>query len=182
MAKKPNETTPAPETETTPDVPVLADEQAKAVEDAEAAAESPPDLPTPGTTDDLDVVSTDEATSLNPNKVVSGTKPDGKGGQVLLDVVDPAVANAALLPTKTPVKPESPSDAPEETSAAPGDGQVLFECTADNKPFCEHGPMDKGARYVISQEEADILTKLNAGHVVGGASDSNARVDGSDAT
>jgi hypothetical protein len=73
----------------------LAEETAKAVEEAEAAAETSgtanpalePDkikTPLPGTTGDLDVVTTDEATSLNPNVTVSGTKPDGEGGPDLL--------------------------------------------------------------------------------------------------
>lgn len=177
------------------ELPKLADEQAKAVDEAEAAAEesgtpSPtrePDkvkTPIPGTTGDLDVVSTDDATSLNPNVVVSGTKPDGKGGQELLAEIDPAVANAALLGPSAARKPQNPSTAPDADSAPPPEGKVRFRCTADNEPFCEHGPMKKGQTYLISQEEADVLAGLNAGHVVGGssssASDSNARTEGSD--
>jgi hypothetical protein len=165
------------------DVPKLADKQAKAIEDAEAAAKNPPDLPVPGTTPDLDVISTDEATSLNPNIVVSGTKPDGSGGQELLDVVNPAVANAGILPPRVGQKPQSPSVAPEDTTQRPGPGEVLFECTADNRPFFTGGPMDQGSRYVLSKEEADLLTQTRAGHVVSSgapASDENARQEGED--
>ena len=103
----------------------LAEETQKAVEEAEAAAEESgtanpalePDkskMPLPGTTGDLDVMTTDEATSLNPNVTVSGTKPDGEGGQVLLDTVDPAVANAALLGPTVARKPQSPSEPPQD--------------------------------------------------------------------
>jgi len=174
----------------------LKEEQAAAQDEAEAAAEtsgtpSPtrePDkvkTPVPGTTDDLDVISTDEATSLNPNVVVSGTKPDGQGGQVLLDSVDPAVANAALLPKGVSIKPSSPSAPPEDTSRRPGPGEVLFETTADNEPFWsghgvgEGGPLKKGQKVVMSKEEADLLVETKAGHIV--ASDDNAQVEGNDA-
>jgi hypothetical protein len=173
----------------------LKEEQAAAVEQAEAAAEtsgtpSPtrePDkvkTPIPGTTDDLDVISTDESTSLNPNVVVSGTKPDGQGGQVLLDSVDPSVANAALLPHGVSVKPKSPSQPPEDTSRRPGKGEVLFRVTADNEPFWsgngvgEGGPLKKGQQIVLSKEEADLLVETRAGHIV---SDDNAQVEGDDA-
>jgi len=193
MAAKKTTTT-EPAGESGEELPKLADEQNKAVEEAEASAKEggggnpvrDPDsakTPIPGTTGDLDVVSTDEATSLNPNVVTSGTKPDGKGGQVLLDEVDPAVANAALLGPSAARKPQSPSIAPDANTAPPPEGKVRFECTADNEPFCEHGPMKKGETYLISQEEADVLSSLNAGHVVGSsssASDSNARAEGSD--
>lgn len=166
------------------DVPKLADKQAAAIEEAEAAAASPPDLPVPGTTPDLDVISTDEATSLNPNITVSGTKPDGSGGQRLLDTVDPAVANAGILPPRVGQKPQSPSVAPEDTSRIPGPGEVVFECTADNRPFFTGGPMDQGSRYVLSKEEADLLVQTKAGHIVESgqppASDDNARTDGAD--
>ena len=91
----------------------LKEEQAKAVEEAQAAADESgtgnpvlapetSNVPEPGTTssdpNEVDVVNTDDAKSLNPNVTVSGTKPDGQGGQVLLDTVDPSVANAALIP------------------------------------------------------------------------------------
>jgi hypothetical protein len=172
----------------------LADEQTKAVEQAETAAEesgtpSPtrePDkvkTPIPGTTEDLDVVSTDDATSLNPNVVVSGTKPDGKGGQQLLDVVDPAVANAALIAKPVNVKPETSSEAPEAAGAPVGEGDVKFRCTVDNEPFYHGGPMKKDQVYTMSKEEADVLTGLKAGQVETGSpppSDDNAKVDGSD--
>lgn len=175
----------------------LKEEQAAAVEQAEAAAEesgtpSPtrePDkikTPIPGTTPDLDVISLDEAHSLNPNVVVSGTKPDGQGGQQLLDVVDPAVANAALLPKGVAVKPSSPSEPPQDTTQRPGEGQVLFETTADNQPFWsgngvgQGGPLIKGQRVVMSKEEAELLVQTKAGRIVS-ASDSNAQVEGNDA-
>lgn len=174
----------------------LKEEQAAAQDEAEAAAEtsgtpSPvlePDkvkTPIPGTTDDLDVITTDDATSLNPNVVVSGTKPDGQGGQVLLDVVDPAVANAALLPHGVSVKPASPSAPPEDTSRRPGPGEVLFETTADNEPFWsghgvgEGGPLKKGQKVVLSKEEADLLVETKAGKIIS-ASDDNAVVEGND--
>jgi hypothetical protein len=175
----------------------LAEETQKDVEEAEAAAETSGTLnpvlepdkvktPVPGTTADLDVVTTDDATSLNPNVVVSGTKPDGKGGQVLLDVVDPAVANAALLPKRVAAKPSTPSAPPEDTTRVPGPGEVLFETTADNEPFWsgnglgEGGPLKKGQRVVLSKEEADLLVETKAGHIVS-ASDDNAQVEGNDA-
>jgi hypothetical protein len=176
----------------------LAEENAKAVEEAEAAAEvsgtpSPtrePEkvrTPIPGTTPDLDVISLDEAHSLNPNVVVSGTKSDGQGGQVLLDVVDPAVANAALLPKGVSVKPQSPSEAPPDTTRIPGEGEVLFETTADNEPFWsgngvgQGGPLKKGQRVVMTKEEAELLVQTKAGRIVSSApSDSNAQVEGND--
>lgn len=194
-AKKQTPTGPTePAGESGEELPSLADATAKAVEDAEASAESggggnpvlhPEDskMPTPGTTGELDVVSTDEATSLNPNVTVSGTKPDGKGGQVLLDTVDPAVANAALLGPAKAVKPQNPSIAPDNTTAPPAEGEVKFVCDADNRPFCSHGPMTRGETYVISKEEADILVNLKAGHIEGGsapASDSNQQAEGQD--
>lgn len=177
----------------------LHEEQAKAVEQAEAAAEqsgtpSPvrePDkvkTPIPGTTGDLDVVSTDDATSLNPNVVQSGTKPDGQGGQQLLDVVDPAVANAAILPRPVNVKPENPSTPPEQNAPKPDDGQVLFRVSADNEPFYSGGPLKKGQSYVMSKEEAELLVQLKAGQIETGGSapppppsDDNARPEGADA-
>lgn len=172
----------------------LKEEQAKAEEQAETAAEESgtptPYLepekaktPVPGTTGDLDVVSTDDATSLNPNIVTSGTKPDGKGGQELLAEVDPAVANAALLPKAVSVKSQSPSLAPETTEAAPAEGQVRFKCTADNGPFYSGGEMKAGETYTMSREEAELLVQLKAGTIEGGsapASDSNAKLEGSD--
>ena len=172
----------------------LKEEQTKAQDQAEAAAEesgtpSPylePEkakTPTPGTTGDLDVVSTDDATSLNPNIVTSGTKPDGQGGQVLLDEVDPAVANAALLPKAVAVKPQSPSLAPEQTEAPPAEGQVRFKVTADNEPFASTGPLKKGETVTLSREEAELLVSLKAGQIEGSAapaSDSNAKAEGSD--
>jgi hypothetical protein len=170
----------------------LAEEQAKAVEDAEKAAETSgtanpalePDkakTPVPGTTGDLDVVSTDQATSLNPNVVVSGTKPDGQGGQELLAEVDPAVANAALLGPTVARKPENPSLPPEQTKAPPAEGQVRFRCTADNQPWYSGGAMKQGETYTMSREEADLLVQTKAGSIEGGASDDNAKVEGSDA-
>jgi hypothetical protein len=173
----------------------LKEETQKSVEEAEQAAEtsgtpSPvrePEkskMPEPGTTEDLDVISTDDATSLNPNIVQSGTKPDGQGGQVLLDSVDPAVANAALLPRGVSVKPESPSTAPESTEAAPAEGQVRFKVTADNEPWASTGPLKKGETVTLSREEAELLTQLKAGTIEGGsasASSSNAKPEGSDA-
>jgi hypothetical protein len=174
----------------------LKEETQKSVEEAEQAAEtsgtpSPvlqPDkvkTPEPGTTPDLDVIATDDSTSLNPNVVTSGTKPDGQGGQQLLDVVDPAVANAALLPRGVSVKPENPSIAPEQTEAPPAEGQVRFKVTADNEPFASTGPLKKGETVTLSREEAELLVQLKAGTIEGGsqppASDSNAKVDGADA-
>lgn len=176
----------------------LKEEQSKAEDQAEAAAEesgtpSPvlqPEkskMPEPGTTDDLDVVNTDDATSLNPNIVQSGTKPDGQGGQELLASVDPAVANAAILPRPVAVKPQSPSSAPEQSGPAPDSGQVLFKCTADNGPFYSGGEMKPGETYTMSREEAELLVSLKAGSIEGGGSapppppsDNNARVEGAD--
>lgn len=154
----------------------LKEETQKSMDEAEQAAEvsgtpSPvlepekANTPTPGTTPDLDVMVTDDAQSLNPNIVQSGTKPDGEGGQVLLDVVDPAVANAALLPRAVSVKPQSPSDAPEQGAPSIDDGQVLFRVTADNEPFYSGGPLKKGQSYVMDKEEADLLVGLNAGQI-----------------
>jgi hypothetical protein len=177
----------------------LKEETQKSVEEAEQAAEtsgtpSPvmePDkvkTPEPGTTPDLDVVTTDDATSLNPNVVQSGTKPDGQGGQVLLDVVDPAVANAAILPRPVAVKPENPSTAPSPTEAPPAEGQVRFRVTADNEPFWSGGPLKKDEVVTMSKEEAELLVQLNAGTIEGGsapppppASDDNAKPEGADA-
>lgn len=173
----------------------LKEETQKSVEEAEAAAEtsgtpSPvrePDkvkTPIPGTTPDLDVVSTDDATSLNPNVVTSGTKPDGRGGQELLSLVDPAVANAALLPRGVAVKPENPSTPPEQNGPALKEGEVRFKVTADNEPFYSGGVLKKDAVVTMSREEAELLTQLKAGAIEGGsqpASDDNAKVDGADA-
>jgi hypothetical protein len=188
----------------------LAEETEKAITEAEEAAKSSGTLnpalapdkiktPIPGTTPDLDVVTTDEATSLNPNVVVSGTKPDGEGGQVLLDVVDPAVANAGILGPKTAIKPENPSLPPEDTSRQPGEGEVLFEVTADNEPFWgghglnQGGPLKKGQKVVMSKEEAELLTQTKAGNIVSSsaassepapapkASSRNAKPEGSEA-
>jgi hypothetical protein len=176
----------------------LKEETEKSISEAEEAAEtsgtpSPvlePEkskMPEPGTTEDLDVVTTDDATSLNPNIVQSGTKPDGQGGQVLLDSVDPAVANAAILPRPVSVKPENPSTAPEQTEAPPAEGQVRFKVTADNEPFYSGGPLKKGETVTMSKEEAELLTQLKAGSIEGGgsapppaASDRNAKAEGSD--
>lgn len=165
----------------------LKEETQKSIDEAEQAAEvsgtpSPvlePEkskMPEPGTTDDLDVISTDDAHSLNPNIVQSGTKPDGQGGQQLLDSVDPAVANAALLPKAVAVKPQSPSIAPEQNAPGPDDGQVLFKVTADNEPFYSGGVLKKGQSYVMSKEEADLLVQLKAGQIETG----NAKVEGND--
>jgi hypothetical protein len=189
----------------------LAEETQKAVEEAEEAAKSSGTLnpalepekskmPEPGTTPDLDVMTTDQATSLNPNVVVSGTKPDGEGGQVLLDVVDPAVANAGILGPTAVRKPQSPSDAPEDTAQRPGEGQVLFETTADNQPFWsgngvgQGGPLAKGSKTVMSKEEAELLVQTKAGRIVSAdapaepapapapkASARNAKVEGNEA-
>jgi hypothetical protein len=177
----------------------LKEEQAAAVEQAEAAAEESGTLnpalepdkiktPLPGTTGDLDVVTTDEATSLNPNVTVSGTKPDGEGGQTLLDTVDPAVANAGLLGPKTAVKPQNPSLPPEQTEAPPAEGQVRFRVTADNEPWYSGGILKKDQVYTMSKEEADLLTQTKAGNIEGGASEQapkasakNAKAEGSEA-
>ncbi len=160
----------------------LAEETQKATEEAEAAAETSGTLnpalepdkiktPLPGTTGDLDVVTTDQATSLNPNVTVSGTKPDGEGGQVLIDTVDPAVTNAALLGPNIARKPTSPSEAPEDTTRRPGEGEVIFETTADNEPFWSGGPLKKGSKTVMSKEEADLLVQTKAGRIVSSSSE-----------
>jgi hypothetical protein len=160
----------------------LAEEQEKAVAEAEAAAETSgtanPALepekvntPLPGTTGDLDVVTTDQATSLNPNVVVSGTKPDGEGGQVLLDVVDPSVANAALLGPTVARKPQSPSEAPENGGRVPREGEVRFKVTADNEPWYSGGALKKDQVYVMSREEAELLVGTKAGNIEGGSSE-----------
>lgn len=173
----------------------LKEEQEAAVEEAQAAAEETgtgnpalapetSNVPEPGTTssdpNEVDVVNTDDAKSLQPNITVSGTKPDGQGGQKLLDTVSPAVANAALIPDTAPPAPQSPSKAPEQTGPKPAEGEVLFRCTADNRPFYSGGEMQKGSLYTMSREEAELLVGLNAGQIEGG-SDSNAKAEGSDA-
>jgi hypothetical protein len=180
----------------------LAEETAKAVEEAEEAAKSSGTLnpalepdkiktPLPGTTGDLDVVTTDEATSLNPNVTVSGTKPDGAGGQVLIDTVDPAVANAGILGPKTHIKPQSPSEPPEDAGRVPQEGEVRFKVTADNEPWATTGPLKKDTVVILSREEADLLVQTKAGHIEGGSSEPapapakatsrNAKPEGSDA-
>jgi hypothetical protein len=174
----------------------LKEETANALEEAEAAAETSgtlnpalePEkskLPEPGTTPDTaEIINTDEAKSLNPNVTVSGTKPDGKGGYVLLDTVDPAVANAGHLPPRVHKPAENPSLPPESAGPVPGEGQVLFEVEADNEPFWsgngvgQGGPLKKGEKVVMSKEEAELLVKTKAGRIV---SDSNAKAEGSDA-
>jgi hypothetical protein len=127
----------------------------------------------PGKTPDTqDLLNSDGAKSLSPNITVSGTVPDGEGGQRLLDTVDPAVANAGILPPKLHEPPKDPSLPPEDTARVPGDGEVTFECTADNQPFwtgtvtVAGGPMKKGERYIMSKEEAELLTQTKAGHIV----------------
>lgn len=186
----------------------LAEETEKAITEAEEAAKESGTLnpalepekskmPEPGTTGDLDVLNTDEAKGLNPNVTVSGTKPDGAGGYTLLDTVDPAVANAGILGPKTAIKPQSPSEAPEDTAQKPGPGQVLFEVTADNEPFWsgngvgQGGPLKKGQKVVMSKEEADLLVQTKAGNIVSSASSEpapapkasakNAKVEGNEA-
>lgn len=174
----------------------LADEQNKAVEEAQKSAEDAggepanPVLdpesstrPEPGTTGDLDVLNTDDAKGINPNVVQSGTKPDGQGGQELLAEVDPAVANRALIPDAAAPKPQSPSEAPEAAGPKPAEGEVVFRCTADNQPFYTGGAMQKDQTYVMSKEEADVLVGLKAGSIEGSvapASDENAKTDGAD--
>jgi hypothetical protein len=169
----------------------LKEEQAKAIGEAEKSAEETgtgnpalapetSNVPEPGTTPDLDVLNTDDAKSLNPNITVSGTKPDGQGGYELLDTVDPAVANAALIPDTAPPPPKSPAKAPEQTGPAPAEGEVVFLCTADNRPFFTGGEMRRGERYTMKREEAELLVSLNAGQIEGG-SDSNAKPEGSEA-
>ena len=173
----------------------LKEEQAKAVDEAQASAEElgtgnpvlapeTSNVPEPGTTSsdpgEVDVVNTDDAKSLQPNVTVSGTKPDGQGGQKLLDTVDPAVANAALIPDTAPPEPKSPAKAPEQSGPKPDDGEVLFKVTADNEPFYSGGPLKKGQSYVMSREEAELLVSLNAGQIETGSPD-NAVQEGSDA-
>jgi hypothetical protein len=172
----------------------LKEEQAKAVDEAKASADElgtgnpvlapeTSNVPEPGTTSsdpgEVDVVNTDDAKSLQPNVTVSGTKPDGQGGQVLLDTVDPAVANAALIPDTAPPEPKSPAKAPEQTGPKAAEGEVLFRCTADNGPFFSGGEMKANQSYVMPREEAELLASLNAGQIEGG-SDSNAVQEGSD--
>jgi len=183
----------------------LKEETAKAVEEAEAAVEQSGTLnpalepdkintPLPGTTGDLDVMTTDEATSLNPNVTVSGTKPDGEGGQVLLDTVDPAVANAALLGPTAVRKPQSPSEPPQDAGRVPKEGEVRFRVTADNEPWYSGGILKKDQTYVMSKEEAELLVQTKAGQIESGssepapdpepkpakASSRNAKLEGSD--
>lgn len=178
----------------------LAEETAKAVEEAEEAAKTSPtgnpalepekvNTPLPGTTPDLDVMTTDEATSLNPNVVVSGTKPDGQGGQQLLDVIDPSVANAALLGPRVGLKPQSPSEPPADAGRVPQEGEVRFKVTADNEPWYSGGILKKDQTYTMSREEAELLVQTKAGHIEGSsapapapkASAKNAKPEGSDA-
>lgn len=168
-----------------------ADVQAEALEQAEQAAEvsgtghpvlepEKSKLPEPGLTEDTaEIINTTEAHSLNPNVTVSGTKAVGDGTYELLDTVDPAVANAALLPPRVAKKPENPSLPPEQADAPLPEGQVRFHVTADNEPFYSGGKLKQGQTYLVTKEEAEILTRTNAGHVEGG-SDDNAKVEGSD--
>lgn len=173
----------------------LKEEQTKAVDEAQAAAKEmgtgnpvlapeTSNVPEPGTTSlepgEVDVINTDDAKSLQPNITVSGTKPDGQGGQVLLDTVDPSVANAALIPDTAPPEPKNPSKAPEQGGPKPDQGEVLFKVSADNEPFYSGGVLKKGQSYVMSREEAELLVQLNAGQIETG-SDSNARIEGGDA-
>lgn len=172
----------------------IKEEQKAAIDDAQQSAEETgtgnpvlaPETstaPEPGSTGDLDVVNTDDAKSLSPNVTLSGTKPDGSGGQRLLDSVDPAVANAALIPNTAPPEPQSPSLAPEQTGPAPAEGEVRFKVTADNKPWYSGGELRKGETYVMSREEAELLVSLKAGTIEGSAepaSDSNAKAEGAD--
>jgi hypothetical protein len=170
----------------------LAEEQAKAEDEAEKAAEESgtatpvlePEkskMPEPGTTPDTEgILNTDQAKALSPNVTVSGTVPDGEGGQRLLDTVDPAVANAGILPPRQHQPPQNPSDPPEYQHRIPGPDEAVLECTADNRPFYTGGPMDKGERYVMRKEEADLLVKSKAGKIVDDASDENSRQEGTD--
>jgi hypothetical protein len=162
----------------------ITEEVPDAVEPAEAQAtdgnavvegNDAPEVPQrgePGKTPDTeDLVNLDGAKSLSPNVVVSGTKPDGKGGQELLDVIDPAVANASLQPPKKHKPAENPSTPPEDAERVPGEGEVWFETTADNQPFWSGnggigGPLQKGQKVVMTKEEAELLTQTKAGHVV----------------
>jgi hypothetical protein len=173
-----------------------AEVQAEAVKEAEEAAKtsgtgSParePEkskMPEPGLTEDTaQIINTDQAHSLNPNVTVSGTKPVGDGTYALLDTVDPAVANAALLPPRVHKQPENPSLPPEFEGKPPAEGEVRFKCTADNEPFYHGGPMKKDEVYTMSKEEADLLVQTKAGNIEGGgapaARDDNARPDGGD--
>lgn len=161
-------------TEETPDEVVPAEPEA-ADDNAVVEGNDAPEVPQrgePGKTPDTeDLVNLDGAKSLSPNVVVSGTKPDGHGGQELLDVIDPAVANAALQPPKVARAPENPSLPPEDANRVPGEGEVWFETTADNQPFWSGnggigGPLQKGQRVVISKEEADLLVQTKAGRIV----------------
>jgi len=173
----------------------LKEEQAKAVDEAQASAKETgtgnpalaPEtstVPEPGTTssnpDEVDVVNTDDAKSLQPNITVSGTKPDGEGGQVLLDTVDPSVANAALIPDTSPPEPKNPAKAPEQSGPKPAEGEVLFKVSADNQPFYSGGVLRKDQSYVMSREEAELLVQLGAGQIETGNAD-NARIEGSEA-
>lgn len=173
----------------------LKEEQAQAVEQAEASAQETgtgnpvlapetSNVPEPGTTssdpNEVDVVNTDDAKSLQPNVTVSGTKPDGEGGQRLLDTVDPAVANAALIPDTAPPEPKSPAKAPEQSGPKAAEGEVLFKCTADNGPFYSGGEMRQGSSYVMPKEEAELLVSLNAGQIETGNAD-NAKIEGGEA-
>jgi hypothetical protein len=130
-------------------------------------------VPEPGKTPDTqDLLNTDGAKALSPNITVSGTVPDGEGGQRLLDTVDYEVANAGILPPKQHQPPQDPSLPPEDTARQPGEGEVTFECTADNQPFwtgtptVAGGPMKRGERYIMTREEAELLTQTKAGRVV----------------
>jgi len=156
-----------------------AEEAEKSVEEAEQAqgesgTSNPvlePDkskMPEPGTTPDTEhILNTDQAKSLSPNVTVSGTKPDGEGGQVLLDTVDPAVANAALLGPAKAAKPQRPSDPPENEGRVPREGEVRFKCEADNQPWFSGGAMKAGETYIMSKEEAELLTQTKAGRIEG---------------
>ena len=177
----------------------LNDEQKAAVEQAETSAKDhgtgnpalAPEtstVPEPGTTssdpDEVDVINTDDAKSLQPNITVSGTKPDGQGGQQLLDTVDPSVANAALIPDTAAPEPKNPAKVPEQAGPKPAEGEVRFKVSADNKPFYSGGELHKDKVYTMSREEAELLVQLGAGQIEGGsqppATDSNAKPEGAD--
>lgn len=146
-------------------------EEAEAASDENAVVEGD-DRGEPGLTPDTeDLVNAGGATSLSPNVVVSGTKPDGQGGQELLDVIDPEKANASLQPPKTAKPPENPSLPPEDAGRVPGEGEVWFEVTADNQPFWSGnggigGPLKKGDKVVMTKEEAELLIQTRAGRIV----------------
>jgi hypothetical protein len=137
-----------------------------------------------------------EQHTINPQEIVSGTtgKKIGTHSEELMPGVDPVRANIGLIPEGKPSVPDLEvlgQEIPESVPPAGGDsvpevpkpkkGYVQVECISDKKPFYEGGEMQKGGVYNVSEDEAEILIANGDAKRYGGASDTNAREEGSDA-